>query len=82
MSDIAAVVLRVVGLHRPHVEFGCGHPDTGPKPERGDNWLAVQRQLPVQAGQRLAMMTRASAWLAASMANRTDSAEVTMAGKV
>jgi hypothetical protein len=54
MSDIAAVILRVVGLHRPHVESGGGHPDTGPKPESADNWLAAQRQLPVQAGQRLA----------------------------
>ena len=54
VSDIAAVVLRVVGFHRPHVEFGCGRPDTGPKSDRDDSWLAVQRQLPVQAGQRLA----------------------------
>ena len=55
VSDVPAMALRALaGSHQPHIDVGCSHPDTVPDPERGDGRLARQRQLPIQAVQRLA----------------------------
>jgi hypothetical protein len=54
---MAATIPRVVGLNRRQhgqIRHERGHPDTIPKPERGNRRLALQRQFPVQSGQRLA----------------------------
>jgi hypothetical protein len=77
-GDIAAAIPRVVGFNRRQhgqVRYECGHPDTVPKPERGNRRLTLPRQLPVQAGQRPAEDGTSPGLAGCPMANRAESAQ-------